>query len=152
MKNAIPPIIIFLIFIISTSLSSDYDLVSTSAKPGDDIPWYFIIQDFNDALFGGMGLLVITVLGILFYNRIKDDSFSLFIALLFLGSEVFQGIVILLNTSNIFDPIARTTNWTSHESYLDSGNWHYAYLLLLLGLSIYLKYFQKNEIQPNASA
>lgn len=89
-----------------------------SYRPSENPPWYFIHQSLATAIAYSLGLVVILALTRFF--RKKDPRWANIVAgqaLLWMGYPAFFGIIILLNTRHLLDPVRATTTWETHQAF-----------------------------------
>jgi len=93
----------------------------TSQAMGDDIPWYFIGQDFVRGIFGCIGIAITVVLGLIMQARLGVDVWGRLVpALLFLSMPVGDIVNVILHTHSIWDPGTASSEWKTFAQYSSS--------------------------------
>ncbi len=143
---AISMTIWFLIYFIILKYSPEWATLKASVKPDDSPPWYFIIQDLNTGISSVIGL-VISLIGLfIFHKKIGPLSiFLVYITFLFYGPHIGDTIVILKNTSEVFDPALAISEWKSYQEYFNNAWRSYVYYLYLFVITLSYIYFLRKK-------
>ncbi len=118
----------------------------------DGPPWYFIYGDLFKSLAYSIGFLISLIVVYICYRN--ENIFYLTILLfsfIWFGVAIGDGIIILLNSNNIFNPDIATTNWKTFDDYINNPWKSYLYIIyLVIAVSCFI-YFLKKKKAENTS-
>jgi hypothetical protein len=113
-------------FVLATELDVFHD------GPGDAPPWYFIRHQFVDGVCKGVALLITLLLALMVVRWVPESSLTLaMFGLIWLGGEVWQSVVIMMNCQNLMDPVQATTRWKTFDDFLYDPIYRYPPFILL---------------------
>ena len=132
------PVILFGIFtFLSFYFSVRFD--NKSFSPGDNPPWYFIQRDFFNGITMVLYLILCVAIGLIFELKYQDKQglYIIGFSLLWASYKIWDVILILFKTQNIFDVTRATTVWKNFDEFTyDPARWIGWGILLILSASL----------------
>lgn len=113
-------------------------------NPSNEVPWYFIYQDFRKFMaFISITSVVIFIL-IFFHKKLMPHSlYAIFVIMIFGNGHLVKGFFILRYCDNIFKPSIATTRWINQSEYLLTVHNYWIILPVLISFVLIYKYLDK---------